>query len=169
VTGLRKLVASARCAFRDNENRARIERERFTNMVRSFVFVRVAGILAVSVFAYPQTVTAVSGSLRVPFTVDSEFLGSVANSESRSGKVNLDPKTTRAIPRATLRGRNHPTVCPLVLAIFTQLPGFGGNNSGTRPLRGPCHDLALGPAFRTHSESAAPPPTSATESFLEGG
>jgi hypothetical protein len=43
-------------------------------MVRSFVFVRAAGILAVSGFAYPQTVTAVSGSLRIPFTVDSEFL-----------------------------------------------------------------------------------------------
>jgi len=42
-------------------------------MGRSFVFVRVAGILAVSVFAYPQTVTAASGSLRIPFTVDSEF------------------------------------------------------------------------------------------------
>jgi IS6 family transposase len=28
-------------------------------------------------------------------------------------------------------------VCPLVLAIFPQLPGFGGNNSRARPLRGP--------------------------------
>jgi transposase, IS6 family len=48
-----------------------------------------------------------------------------------------------------------------VLAVFPQLPGFGGNDNGARPLGGPCHDLALGPAFRAHSESTAPSRTPA--------
>ena len=73
MTGLSEADANARRAFRDNENRAKIERRRFSHMVRSFVFVRAAVILAVSVFAYPQTATA-SGPLPIPFTVDSEFL-----------------------------------------------------------------------------------------------
>ncbi len=81
----------------------------------------------------------------------------------------LDKETTGALPGATLRGRNHPTVCPLVLAVFAQLPGFGRNNVGARPLSGPCHDLALGPAFRAHSESTASPGTSASQSFLACG
>src|ERR1700722_9252850 len=95
--------------------------------------------------------------------------GSVANSVGQSGKVNLDQTPTGAIPRATLRGRNHLTVCALVLAVFPQLPGFEGNNGGARPLRRPCHDLALGPAFRADSESAAPPRTPASQSFLARG
>jgi hypothetical protein len=56
------------------------------------------------------------------------LFGSVANSTGRSGKVNLDQEPTGTIPRATLRGWNHLTVCSLVLAVFAQLPGSGGNN-----------------------------------------
>ena len=95
--------------------------------------------------------------------------GSVANSAGRSGKVNLDQESTGTIPRATLRGRNHPTVCPLVLAVFAQLPGSGRNNGRARPLRGPCHNLALGPAFRAHSKSTASPRTPASQSVLARG
>jgi hypothetical protein len=98
--------------------------------------------------------------LRSIYPIDKiDDVGSVANSAGRSGKVNFDQEPTGTILRATLRGRNHPTVCPPVLAVFPQLPGFGGNNCGARPLSGPCHYLALGPAFRAHSESTTPPRT----------
>jgi hypothetical protein len=58
-------------------------------MLQSFVFVRVACMLAVSAFAYPQTLTAVSGSLRIPFTVDSEFFD-----YSKDGSPQIDMYAT---------------------------------------------------------------------------
>ncbi len=118
-------------------------------------FANIFGDLAKFLLAFPK------GFLREPALLQT--------AQGRSGKVNFDQETTGTIPRAALRGRDHHTMCPLVLAVFPQLPGFGGNVNGARPLRRPCHDLALGPVFYAHSESTASPRTSASQSFLACG
>ena len=73
----------------------------------------------------------------------------------RSGSVKREPKPHGAVPRATLRGRDHHLVCSVVFALLAQLPRPGRNDDGTRPVGGPRHHMALGPALCAHFESAA--------------
>ena len=65
----------------------------------------------------------------------------------RSGSVKREPKPLGAVPRATLRGRDHHLVCSVVFALLAQLPRPGRDDGRTGPLLGPRHHLALGPAL----------------------
>src|SRR5262249_53998773 len=57
----------------------------------------------------------------------------------------------------------------MVPALFAELPRPGGDDGGARPVGGSRHDLALGPALCTYSESASASRTSASQSLLAGG
>src|SRR5262249_39708548 len=57
----------------------------------------------------------------------------------------------------------------MVPALFAELPRPGGDDGGAWPVGGSRHDLALGPALCTYSESASASRTSASQSFLAGG
>ena len=70
--------------------------------------------------------------------------------------------TTGTIQGTTFRSRNNPFVCPLVSPIRPQFPKSRRDDGGEEPVGGPCHNLALGQAFRAHSKSTASPRTPAT-------
>ena len=53
----------------------------------------------------------------------------------------------------------------MVLALFIELPGSGGDDGGACPVGGSRHHLALGPAVCTHFESAASPRTSRSQAL----
>src|SRR5215813_490443 len=57
----------------------------------------------------------------------------------------------------------------MVPGLFAELPRPGGDDGGAWPVGGSRHDLALGPALCTYSESASASRTSASQSFLAGG
>src|SRR5262249_58187184 len=57
----------------------------------------------------------------------------------------------------------------MVPALFAELPRPGGDDGGAWPVGGSRHDLALGPALCTYSESASASRTSASQSLLAGG
>src|SRR5713101_5316088 len=73
----------------------------------------------------------------------------------RSGSVKREPKPHGAVSRATLRGPDHHLVRSVVFALLAQLPRPGRDDDGTRPVGGPRHYMALGPALCAHFESAA--------------
>jgi hypothetical protein len=49
---------------------------------------------------------------------------------------------------AAFSARYHPTECALVLSLFLELPGFGGNDGGARRGSGSHDDLSMGAGLR---------------------
>src|SRR5215469_12697424 len=66
------------------------------------------------------------------------------------------------------RSRDHCPMRPLVLAVWAQLPGPGGDDGGAQSPRRPCHYLALGAALRAGIEPSLPSGITPDQRVVEG-